>query len=209
VGGALESLTLSLDPGKIPRLTFKWKFASYMQANGSDTAQDLTGDVLEVPTYTDVNTLVVVDSEFRSQTVGTSTLASTLYHPSTITIEPKTKFVAVKSPAGVQNVYGWARVHEPPVVSGSFSLPYEDSQEWFSARDNRTAKSLTYQIGTSIATGAVLISIPNAQIVDVQREDIGGVQGQKVDWLGRLEADVTAQSTFEAIAEAAFRIHFF
>lgn len=208
VGGTC-TVSFSFNPGEIPRVTFKWTFANWFHADGSETASDFTGPVLGASTYSDTNTLVVVDSEFRIQTVGTSTLSSTMIDASAITIESNVQHVPVKSPAGVQTIAGWVRTHSPPVARGSFTVPFEDSYQWFAARDNRTKKMLSYQIGTSISTGAVLFSIPSAQIVDCQRVDVNGVAGQKVDWVARLEEDVTAETNYEPIAEAAFRIHFF
>ncbi len=209
MGCVLESLTLAMEPGTIPKLTFKWKFADWEQADGSATATDFTGAVLSAQTYVDANTLVVVDSEFRVQTVGTSTLTSTLLHPSSITFAPNMQYVAQRSPAGVNTIAGFVRIHNAPVISGSFTLPYEDAQTWFSARDAKTAKLISYQIGTSISVGAVLISAPCTQIVNVQRQDNGGIMAQKVDWIGRMDEDVTEDSGYEGLGESAFRIHFF
>lgn len=209
--GGVCTVTFTMGPGEIPRLNFKWQFADWEQANGSDTAQDFTGSVLDLSTYTDTNTLVVVDSEFRCWTVGTSTLSGTLYHPNAISFDPGITHVPVMSPSGVNNIVGWVRTHTPPVLKGSFTLPYEDSQEWFTARDSKTAKSIGYQIGSSIAStaGAVLFSAPTVQIVNVQRVDVQGVQNQKVDWEARLDTDVTETSGSEGLGESAFRIHFF
>lgn len=209
LGGQTESITVSLNPGEIPRVTFRWLFANWLHADGSETASDFTGSVVGASTYTDTNTLVVVDSEYRVQTVGTSTLSGTLYQPSTITWEPAITHVAHKSPGGTQTVYGWVRTHVPPVVKGSFTLPFEDSYEWFTARNSKTKKMIGYQIGTAISTGAVLFSAPNTQITDVQRTDINGIIGQTVNWVGRLDEDTTAESGYEGLAESAFRIHFF
>ena len=209
--GGVCTVSLTIAPGGIARLNFKWQFADWDQADGSATAQDLTGAVLSASTYSDTNTLVVVDSEFRVQTVGTATLSGTLYHPSEISFEPNITFVPVMSPAGVNNIVGWVRTHVPPVLRGSFTLPYEDSQEWFTARDSKTAKMISYQIGSSIAStaGAVLISAPTVQITNVQRADLNGVLGQKVEWAARHDTDVTETSGYEGLGESAFRIHFF
>ena len=210
LGGWLESLTVEWPPGSIPVLTFKFAFANHLRADGSDIVYDSTGDVLGASTYTDVNTLVVVDSEFRVPTVGTSTLSGTLYHPNEITWEfPGLRYEPVKSPAGIQTVLAPVRVHSPPLCRGSFTLPYEDSQEWFTARNSKTAKAVFYQIGSSISVGAVLASCPRVQIVDVQTTDKGGVQNQVVSWVSRTDSDTTAESSYEGLAESAHRLHFF
>ncbi len=218
LGGWLESLSVEWPPGGIPTATVKFAFANHLRANGAadgltGVTYDSTGDVLGASTYTDVNTLVVVDSEFRVPTVGTNTLAGTLYHPNEIAWEfPGLMYETPKTPSGVQTVLGAVRVHGGignPLCRGSFTLPYEDSQEWFTARDSKTAKALFYQIGSNIAVGAMLASCPRVQIYDVQPVGVGGVQNQKVSWGSRLDSDVTAESTFEGLAEAALRMHFF
>lgn len=210
LGGWLESLSLECAPGTIPVLTFKFAFANHLRADGSDISYDSTGDVLGAATYTNTNTLVVVDSEFRVPTVGTNTLSGTLYHPNEIVWEfPGLVYEAVKTPAGIQTVLGAVRVHSPPLCRGSFTLPYEDSQEWFTARNSKTSKAVFYQIGSSISVGACLISCPRTQIVDVQPANVGGVQNQKVTWVSRIDSDTTAESSYEGLAEAAHRMHFF
>lgn len=210
LGGGCESVTFSLNPGTIPTATFKWKCANWLRADGSENSTDLTGVILPSLTYSDTNTTVVVDSEFRAQTVSTSTLSGSLYQPSTISIElPGLQHVGHMSPSGVQNVVGWVRTHNPPLARVSITLPFENNMEWFDARDNKTLKNLAYQIGSSTSIGAVLFTIPKAQVVDVQRVDIGGIQGQKVDFVSQLDTDITAETSYEALSEAAMRIHFF
>jgi hypothetical protein len=209
-GGWLDSLTLSINPAGIARVTFKWMFADWDRADGAATAGDFTGAVLGAATYINTQDLVVMDSEFRAVTVATSTLTDTLYHPSEITIEfPGLIRSVPRTPAGIQTGLGPVRTHQAPVARGSFTLPYEDNNEWWTAKTARTAKYLAYQIGTSISVGAVLLSVPNAQIVNVQKLDVGGVLNQKVDWVARLEADCTAESGYEGLGEAAFRMHCF
>lgn len=205
-GGWLDSLTLTTQPGGIVRANFGWNFADWDKLDGSSSSGDTVGDTLGVSTYTNTNTLVLMDSEFRSQTVGTSTIG-TLLHASTIEFRPNIRFAAPRTPAGVNTVLQGVRVHTAPVLSGSFVLPYED-ETWRTARDNRTQKALWLQIGSSTTTGGVLISAPNVQIVNVQRVDVEGVINYRVDWVARLDADTTAESTFEGVAYSAFKMHF-
>ncbi len=206
-GGALESLSITLAPGQIPKLKFAWMFADFDQADGAATSGDLVGPDLAQATYTNVVTLVQADSEFRVPTVGTNTLTSTLLQPSSIEFKPNMKFVAVRTPSGVNTVLQYVQVHEAPVLSGSFTIPYEASQAWFDAQNNRTAKAIFYQIGSSTSNGAALLSAPNVQITRVQRANVDGVQCQVVEWKARLDSDTTAESGQEAIAAAAWRLH--
>lgn len=207
-GGALDSLTLALAPGQIPRMTFSWKFADWEQADGAATAGDLVGPVLGAATYANVNTIVQADSELRVQTVGTSTLTSTLIEASTIEFRPNIMWEAVRTPSGTNTILQYVRTHVAPVVTGSIVLPYEDAQTWFTARDDRTAKAVWYQIGSDTDEGGILLSAPNTRITSVAREDVSGVGGQRLEFDSHLDTDTTAESGFEALAESPFRISF-
>lgn len=207
-GGALESLTITTPPSGIPSANFAWKFADWDQADGSATAGDLTGTAIGAASYTNNVTLVQADSEFRVVTVGTSSISSTLLEASSITFTPNISWMPVVTSSGTNTIKQWVRVHAAPVVTGSFVVPYEDAQTWFTARDNKTAKNIWLQIGSTTANGAVVISVPNTQITNVQRADVTGVAGQTVSFQSLLDTDTTAESSYEALAESPLRLHF-
>lgn len=205
-GGQLQSMSLDVGPGVIPKVTFSIAGVQWFYADGTNTSANLTTTALTASTYTNNKTLVVLDSEFRVMTVGTATLTNTLIHAPSINITPNIAYTQHRTPAGVQTVNTWIRLHQPPVVSGSFTLPYED-QTWFSARDNLTDKAVFYQIGTSTTDGGILIAAPTTQITNVQRVDIDGIAGQEVSWEARIDTDAGTSSPVE-LGRNAFRIHF-
>lgn len=205
-GSRLNSLGIELTPGGIPRFNFEWRLADWDQADGAATSGDLTGSVLGAATYINTNTLVLADSEFRVAVVASSSLGGTLIHASSFTYNPNIQYADVMTVAGVNNVLQGVRTHNGSVITGDFTVPYED-QTWFADRHLKTARALWLQIGSSTSIGGVLISIPNAQITDVQRVDVGGVSGQRVSWMARHDTDTTAESGEEEIAKSAFRIH--
>lgn len=207
-GGALDSLTLTFGPGLIPKLTFAWKFADWDQADGAATAGDLVGPEITAATYINTVTLVQADSELRSHTVGTSSLSGTLLEANQIEIRPNIVWSPVLTSSGTNTIKQWVRVHAEPVITGSFVLPYEDAQTWFAARTAKTMKTIWLQIGSSTTNGGCLISVPKVQIDNVARENVEGIQNQRVSFRSLLDTDTTAESSFEALAESPFRMHF-
>lgn len=212
LGGYLKSMTLEqLGPGSIPRAVFTWGFPQWFQADGSSTAANLvSAGTLGRATYTNNTTLVVKDSEFRSFTVGSTTLASTtLLHATTIEFQPNITYARHMTPAGVQGVKQAVRTRSAPVITGRFVIPYEDTT-WRTAHSARTDKDILLQIGSSATDGAILLSAPCVQIVDVQKQEIDGISGIQVSWKGRLDTDTTTSGLTGADLDRAlspFRIH--
>lgn len=207
-GGACDSLRFTLGPNTIPKVGFNWKLAQWHQADGAGVTYDSTGSEITASTYTNTVTLVQADSEHRSATVGTSTLSGTLLESSSIEITPQLTWVPVRTNSGTNTVKAWMKTHAAPVISGSFTIPYED-QTWFTAHSSRTAKAHWLQIGSTTTDGGVLISVPNTRIVgQPKRVDVDGVAGLKVDFVSLLDTDTTAESGYEALAESPFRIAF-
>jgi hypothetical protein len=206
LGGAVTALEMTLEPGKIPTMKVTVEFVNWEYADGAGVTVDLNGTVLGAATYTDAVTLVQADSLLCAATVGTPNSVVSL-HASKIEFKPAMSFVKVRTPSGVNTVAQFVRTHAAPVLSGSFTLPYEN-QTWWDIRDADTIKALWYQIGSSPSVGACMISAPNVQIVDVKRVDVDGISCQQVDWVARLDSATTAESSYEGLAESAFRIHF-
>lgn len=205
MGGHVTELTFTLAPGAVPVAKVVIEFADWAEADGSDAAADLDGAILDAATYTNVNTLVQADSEFCTATVATANSVTKL-HVSSMEIVPAMQWVKVKTPGGLNNVKQFVRAHAAPVVSGTFTLPYED-QTWFDRRAADTALALWFQVGSTPSEGAIVFSAPKIQVTNVERVDVEGVSGLKVSWVGRLDTDTTAESSYEGLAESAFRIH--
>lgn len=207
-----ESLSFEdLQPGGIPKVKMTLQAPMWLSADGSATVMDLVGEVLGLATYTNNITNVVKDSDLRFGTVTNATLPG-MAHVSKIEFTPNIKIVEIPSPAGIETVAGYARVHEPPAIRGSLTLPFEDLS-FFSARDSRTSHRVHYQISTAASVGGVLLSAPTIQVVDVQRADENGLQYQKVDWVGRHDEEtVTAAavgSSDHALAKSSLRLGFY
>jgi len=206
MGCALESMTLNLTAGQIPYISMTWKFADWKH---SDEAALGFGAVLADVTYANKQELVVADSELRVQTVGTATLANTEVLASEITFEPSIQYTAITTPGGANNVHMYLRTRQTgtPVITGSFTLPFQGEAVWHDVRNAQTRKAVFFQIGNSTANGAALIAAPNVQITDHQMVDVEGISGETVSWKGSIDTDTGGAST--DLARAAFRIHLF
>lgn len=206
-GGWMDATpTFEFAYGQRPIVGFSWMFANWNLADGSATSANLVGaGALGFATYANNSTVVQADSEFRQQTVGTSTIGS-LVQASSIAFDPQIKFSTQRSPAGVNTYVQPIRDRNAPVITGNFVVPYEDST-WYTARDSRTVKALWYQIGMTTALGGILVSAPTVQIKNVQPAIVDGIECQKVEWVGRLD-EATSGSTTD-LARSALRVHLF
>jgi len=204
MGGQCTGLSLGLDIGSIPSVTFSWSGVDWDYGDGTDTAADLTG-AIAFATYSDDSHLILNDSEFHVQTVGTATLAAAM-HASSISYSPNLSWVDQVTPAGTNGVAAKIRTHAPPVCSGSFVLPYEDTT-WKDAWEAKTKKAVWLQVGMSATGGGCLISCPTTQIVNWDPfEDQNGIASQRVDWVARLDEDIGSVTT--DIGLSAFKMHF-
>jgi hypothetical protein len=198
-GMQVTSIRFELQPGQTPKVTFEMT---------GTTWANLGAGSLAVASYLNTVAYAIQDSQLLVQTVGTNTYSGAEIHASTIEFNPNLAFVPVTSPGGSETVYRWRRGRSAPVLSGEWVSPYEDTS-WFSARDNRTTKHVAYQIGNSVPTanlGTMLITVPRAQITDVQRvADGNGLAGQKVAFKAGLDSDATDQTT--ELRRSAFRVH--
>ncbi len=204
-GGQIASPpTFELKPGTIPRSTWSLQFADHKLADGSETSMNLTSSAISDGNYTSNGINAVMDSEFRVRQNGTST--ATLYHPSEIVISPNVAYVPQMTPGGTNNIKQWVPVHtDGPACTLEFVLPHEDNI-WRSARDNGTVYGVAYQIGSGTTNGGFMMTMYGV-IDDVQREDVGGIAGQRVKMYARLDAETTTNS--DGIQKSPFRIHVF
>ena len=201
-GQMTEPMGITFTNGEIPTLNFPLSFADW--DNGDDT-QLTPVTAMGNASFSNLNEIPIVDSEFRCGLVGNATLAGTEFDVSEFTVELGYKYQAIPSPGGTNNVAAYHMVPDHPVVQGTFSLPYE-SQTFFDRKANKNDMYIFLQIGSTVAGGAMLISIPTVQITDVQRVDLDGIMGQQVTYKGRIDDDTTAST---ALANSPFRIHIF
>lgn len=205
LGGQCPSgITIEAANGARPSATFAHTYASWFYANGTNTVATLTGSALGTATYTHNQPLVIKDSELRVLTVGTTSLSATLMPASSFEFTPSIAWKMIPAPGGINNTMQWVRDRSAPIVSGSFTIPYEN-QTWFTAKTNKTDHCITLQVGSSATEGAVMIVAPCCQITDVQLVSVDNIRSVKVSWKGRLDTDVTSITT--DVHRSAFRIH--
>ncbi len=216
LGGALDSITFKLGTRALPSIVFRWKFANILQANGTATTLDVTGDLLSRYTYANINTLVEKDSEFRIQEAGISTLsAAPLRKASQIEIKLNIEYVPIYSPSGALGIVGWVRRNKLPAVEMSFTEPRDESVAWETGMNaaSPTTYAAYYQIGSSTTRGAWLFDLPALQTVNVEPlQDLDGISAVKVSMMGRgdyLSTGISTDAEWVDFRSSAFRIHMF
>lgn len=196
---------LNLQPGTVPTIDWSFMFADHKKADGVETAMDPSSTALSDQAYTDASIVAVMDSEFSACAHGGTT--QVLIHASEININPNIAYEPHITPGGVNNIKQWLRTRvDGPAVTGDFLLPYE-SVAWRALRDAETGMGLTYQVGSSVAAGGFMVSVPHAIIDNFQRDAAAGIAGQRVNWFARLDNQTTANAS--ALEKSALRVHFF
>jgi hypothetical protein len=205
-GGWLDSLSIELGPAQRPMLSFAWKFADWRQADGTQTVANLVGaGVLGFASYANNTTIVLADSEFRQQTVNTTTIGP-IIDASAIEFAPQIKFTTARAPGGLNTFKQAIRDSVHPVITGSFTCPFEDNT-WLDAHANQTAKAFWLQVGMTAGKRGILLSAPTTQVKDVQTAIVDGVINQKVNWIGRLDEGTSGDTS--NLARSAARVHLF
>ncbi len=200
VGGM--SIAFDITGQALPAVTMNFQFARWYAAG--ETSSSITGTLANA-TYTNYEPIVGEAGDFRVMTVGSPTLVSgTSVNCSALAFTPSLGYVPYTSPQGVMTVKRWVKSRTAPIMTGSWTNPYEDTT-WWTARNSRTDKAVFYQYGTA-GGSAVLITAPTVQIVNPQRAaDAGGLAAQTISWKARRDTDTTVLTT--DIAYAPFRIH--
>jgi len=194
-----------LAPGTIPTMDWAWMFASHAAANGTETTMNLNGALAD-QNYSDVGINAVMDSEFRIAPHSSSALAGTDVHASEINIAPNIAYEPHTTPGGLNNIKQWvpSRVDGPPCTA-NFLLPYE-STVWRAARDAETDYAMTYQVGSSVANGGFMVSVPRVVVDNFQREAVGGLAGQRVTMYARPD---NQSSGTTALSISPLKLHIF
>lgn len=205
-GGLKAAPTFDLTPATIPKVSWSWQFGDWDKADGTHTTMNLNSALADQD-YSSNGINSVMDSEFRIWANGTSVLAGSFIDAPSLTIAPQQKYGPHKTPGGLNTVKQWVMLKpDGPPVTGEFTLPYE-SAAWIDALEARTEYNMSYQIGTSVAAGAVLFDMPRISLEDFGREEIDGLAGQRLKWYGRLDNQTSSSST--NLQKTAFRVHFF
>lgn len=168
-----------------------------------------SGDALAAASYTNYSPIAMVGSELHVATVGST--AQALQSPCMgFTLNLNTSWIPLRTPGGVQTEFGLRRGRSNPVVSGSWTIPYQNDT-YFDSLETYVDHAVFLQIGGALidgtkGSGAVLISCPTVQIVNVQRVDADGVAAQQISFEGRSDNSGTPTTS---LARSAFRVHLF
>lgn len=209
LGGQLDSMTFNLPlDGSIPTVQFAFKFASWLY--GADSAGSASLTDLTPVTYSNFDPIVGHQGRLLVQTNGTTTYsASSLptVHASALSFEPALAYAPITSPSGVQGILRWrmTRASGTPRIAGSFSTFFENTSDFFAARDSKLDKLIWYQNGLT-AGSAWAIEVPTAQFGPVQRVNAGGIASQQVMFKGRRDGDIASATTDQHFSP--IRIHF-
>ena len=194
-----------LAPGTIPTIDWAWQYAQHLRADGTETTMNLN-TALADQNYADTSINAVMDSEFRLTPHASSVLAGTNVDASEINVVPNIAFEPHITPGGTNNIKQWvpSRVDGPPVTA-NFLVPYE-GVTWRTARDAETPFALTYQVGSSVANGGFMISVPHVVVDNFQREAVGGLAGQRVSLYARPDDQTSGTSL---LSKSPLKISFF
>lgn len=207
LGGQISAPpAFKLAPGTIPTADWAWMFANHLRADGSEATMNLNAALTD-QAYPDTGINAVMDSEFRLAPHSSSALAGTDVHASEINILPNFAYEPHTTPGGTNNIKQWvpSRV-DGPSCTANFLLPYEDTT-WRALRDAETAYAATYQVGSSVANGGFMVSVPHVIVDNFQREAVGGLAGQRIQLFARQDTQTSANTS--ALAKSTFRIHLF
>lgn len=197
-GGHVANVTLSTPVGGFPEMTIEWMFADAQRVSNAlaDAAYNHRHHI-------------VADSEFRVASAASSTYSQT--NASVVDWEFNLRYQQIKAPGGINNVRGYVRVGDPttPLIGGSFAMPVEDDafDELVEAGESSTKQCITMQCGSLPSDGALLLVAPRAQIVDALTEDLELIHGQRITWVGDIDASTSGGSD-PYVNAAAFRMHF-
>jgi hypothetical protein len=211
LGGQISSPPkLTLANGSIPKIQFSWQFAEWLDR--FSTVANLSASALALATYSNSVPIVIKDSQLWRQTAASGVQTATDILAPAYEFAPNIAYAAHMAPGATNNIVNWIRQRTAPVISGSFSYPYESSTQ-FSNRSTPGGYSLGMflQMGSSPTAsfgGGVLLSAPTVQITDVQRVDVDGLACQQLDWKGRPDI-ATVPSGASDCETSAMRIHLF
>lgn len=213
-GCALASLGFGdLSPGAIPRINWDWEATTWASADGASTTMNLVGATLGRGTY--INTILntIRSADLRLRAYGSSALPSFL-HATKVTLEPKIEYELLRSPDGTGTVRGFRRreVYPEPALKTMIEVPMEGNLTYDTYASSQTELAFTYQIGSSPSRGGVLLAAPRCFISKKPTLiDIGAVRGRGIELFSMQDTEATSAGASEAddaLAQAAFRIHF-
>lgn len=204
LGGQISAPPVfKLAPGTIPTIDWAWQYAQHVRADGSEATMNLNSALTD-QNYANTSINAVMDSEFAL--TPHSTTSGTVIHASEINIVPNIAYEPHMTPGGTNNIKQWvpSRVDGPPCTA-NFLDPYE-AVTWRTARDAATPYGLTYQVGSSVANGGFMISVPHVIVDNFQREAVGGLAGERVSLYAKQDTTIAGST---ALVMSPIRVHFF
>jgi hypothetical protein len=193
--GMQGGFSVATNVGGLPELTYSLSGTGWSQVSGGSGVAGATFSTLFSPP-------VVNASEFHFGDYDGG--ARSIVQYSAITIEPSIAYSMVKSGAAVNGVSRHIRQAGRPVITYSFTTPFEDDDFW-DDRANKTMKEGMLQVGR-IPGEIVAFEMPRGQIIDVQKgASDEGVMGQTVKVKCRHDALIGSSTDLQ---KSAFRIHF-
>lgn len=188
--------------GQIPKITFDLKGASWFSGSA--------GSLLPKETYVSAShnaVPVFKDSKvFLYPTTGGTTTGVEIKARSLV-LKPAITYADVETPGGVENIAEKVRTRNAAgVLSIELSTYFED-RSYYSAWQNGTEYGMLVQIGSAPGR-TVVFSIPRVQIVNVVRNDAGGLAGQTLSLKCLDDNLTTATSGFSELAQSVFTISF-
>jgi len=198
LGGQLSGPpSISLGLGEIPTIQFSLTFAAWTSlAPGAITPASYAN---YVPIYT----------EGRMRSIEYGAAANTVATLCPSAVEPELAgpmYGPVMCPSGVNTILRWRRMRAVPVMMLNLSLAYENL-DWFDARDDKDEYHLEYQVGRAAPGEGIVLSMPKARAVNVQRIDADGLAYQQVTFRADIDGETTNGSNAE-LARSAVRMHF-
>jgi hypothetical protein len=156
-----------------------------------------------IPSYSVYSPMALAPLEVTVPTVGATTRV--LVEQSEVTITPGIVYAPVRSGAATHTIARMRRQPVRPLVSGSFTAPYEDDT-WYTAHSGREDRALFAQCG-NLPGSTVLISVPTIQIHEPPQPGASGegIAGQVVSWQARHDAAIGSTSE---VSYSALRLHF-
>lgn len=188
--------------GQIPKVSFDLKGASWFTGSA--------GSILPKETYVSASHSAVPvfrDSKVFFYPTATSTTTGVEVKAKTLTIKPAISYADVETPGGVENISEKVRIRNAGGVLTIELQTYYEDRSFYSAWAAGTEYGMLIQIGSAPGR-TVVLSAPRVQIVNVVRNDIGGLTGQTLTLKCLDDNLTTATSGFSELAQSVFTLSF-
>jgi len=189
--GLQGGLSLEAKPGELSTITLSLAGAGWNRMASAAT----------VPTYS----FSIAGAEpirITESTVGSTSASCVPF--SEMTVEPNISYEPLRTACADNTIGAMIRQDARPLVSGSFTVPYED-ETWYDAWRASTQKALALQIG-NVPGASILVTIPTVQIgVPQPVAASAGVAGVQVPWTSRRDQALSGTSE---LLRSALRFHF-